>query len=136
MPFSQIASLEKDSAVRVQAAKVPLFLGLWLNHANKPFADLRVRQAMQYALDRQEMNKDIFHGLGQIPNSVLMGLRYDAPDSVVHPYPYDVKQAKALMAKSSFPHGFSTTLQYPAGYDYYTQLALLMQQELGAIGSS
>jgi ABC-type transport system substrate-binding protein len=93
-----------------------------------------VRKAMQYALNRAEMNRDIFHGLGQIPNSVLMGLRYDAPDSVVKPYPYDVKMAKALMAKSGFPHGFSTTLQYPSGYDYYTQVALLLQQELGAIG--
>jgi peptide/nickel transport system substrate-binding protein len=134
VPFSQIASLEKSKAVQVQAAKVPLFLGLWLNHASKPLASLQVRQAMQYALDRQEMNKDIFHGLGQVPNSVLMGLKYDAPPSVVKPYPYDVKKAKALMAKSAYPHGFSTTLQYPAGYDYYTQLALLMQQELGAIG--
>jgi peptide/nickel transport system substrate-binding protein len=134
VPFSQISSLEKSKAVQVQAAKVPLFLGLWLNHAIKPLASLPVRQAMQYALNRPEINKDIFHGLGQIPNSVLMGLKYDAPPSVVKPYPYDVKMAKALMAKSPYPHGFSTTLQYPAGYDYYTQLALLMQQDLAAIG--
>lgn len=134
VPFSAIASLRKDPSVNVQAAKVPLFLGLWLNHQDKPLQNLDVRKAMQYALNRQEMNKDIFHGLGQIPNSVLMGLRYNAPDSVVHPYPYDVKKAKALMAKSPYPHGFSVTLKYPAGYDYYTQLVLLMQQEYAAIG--
>jgi peptide/nickel transport system substrate-binding protein len=134
VPFSQITTLSHNKSVNVQAAKVPLFLGLWLNHKDKPLASLDVRKAMQYALNRQEMNHDIFHGLGQIPNSVLMGLKYDAPDSVVHPYPYDVAKAKALMAKSPYPHGFSTTLQYPAGYDYYTQLALLMQQEYAAIG--
>ena len=134
LPFSQINSLLADKSINVQAAKVPLFMGLWLNHADKPLADLNVRKAMQYALNRAEMNRDIFHGLGQIPNSVLMGLHYDAPASVVKPYPYDVAMAKALMAKSGFPHGFSTTLQYPSGYDYYTQLVLLMQQELGAIG--
>lgn len=134
LPFSQINSLTGDKTINVQAAKVPLFMGLWLNHADKPLADLNVRKAMQYALNRAEMNRDIFHGLGQIPNSVLMGLQYDAPASVVKPYPYSVATAKALMAKSAFPHGFSTTLQYPSGYDYYTQLVLLMQQELGAIG--
>jgi len=134
LPFSQINSLTGDKSINVQAAKVPLFMGLWLNHADKPLADLNVRKAMQYALNRAEMNRDIFHGLGQIPNSVLMGLQYDAPASVVKPYPYSVSAAKALMAKSGFPHGFSTTLQYPSGYDYYTQLVLLMQQELGAIG--
>jgi peptide/nickel transport system substrate-binding protein len=63
-----------------------------------------------------------------------MGFQMDAPASVVKPYPYDLATAKALIAKSAFPHGFSTTLQYPSGYDYYTQLVLLMQQELGQIG--
>jgi peptide/nickel transport system substrate-binding protein len=134
LPFSQISSIQADKNLAVQSAKVPSFMGLWLNHARKPFDDLNVRKAMQYALNRQEMTSAIFHGLGQIPNSVLMGLKYDAPASVVKPYPYDLAMAKSLMAKSAFPHGFSTSLQYPSGYDYYTQLALLMQQELGAIG--
>ena len=134
VPFSQINSLQSDKNVEIQSAKVPLFLGMWLNHTRKPFTDINVRKAMQYALDRQKMNKDIFHGLGQIPNSVLMGLHYDAPYSVVPPYPYDLAKAKSFMAKSKFPKGFSTTLQYPSGYDYYKQLVLLMQQELGAIG--
>jgi peptide/nickel transport system substrate-binding protein len=135
VPFSQISSLQADKNIRVQSAKVPLFLGLWLNHTKeKAFADLNVRRAMQNALNRPLMNKQIFRGLGQIPNSVLMSLRYDAPASVVKPYPFDLAQAKAEMAKSKYPNGFSTTLQYPAGYDYYTQLALLLQQELGQIG--
>lgn len=134
VPFSQISSLQSDSKVEIQSAKVPLFMGLWLNHARKPFTDINVRKAMQYAFDRQKMNKDIFHGLGRIPNSVLMGLRYDAPYSEIPPYPYDLNKAKQLMAQSQFPKGFSTTLQYPSGYDYYKQLVLLMQQELGQIG--
>jgi peptide/nickel transport system substrate-binding protein len=134
VPYSQITALQGDKKVVVQSAKVPLFLGLWLNHTKAPFQDLNVRKAMQMALDRQLINTSIFRGLGQIPNSVLMSLRYDAPASVVKPYTYDVAAAKALMAKSKFPNGFSTTLQYPSGYDYYKQLALLMQQEYAAIG--
>jgi peptide/nickel transport system substrate-binding protein len=134
VPFSQITSLQGDKKVAVQSAKVPLFLGLWLNHDRKQLADVNVRKAMQMALDRNLMNKSIFRGLGTIPNSVLMPLRYDAPASVVKPYTYDVAAAKAAMQKSAYPDGFSTTLQYPSGYDYYKQLGLLMQQELGAIG--
>jgi len=134
VPFSQVNSLRADKSIVVQAAKVPLFLGLWLNHLKAPLADLNVRQAMQYAIDRPLLNKQIFAGLGTIPNSVLMGFSMDAPDSVVKPYAYDVAKAKQLMAKSKFPHGFSTTLQYPAGTDFYKQLALALQQEFGAIG--
>jgi peptide/nickel transport system substrate-binding protein len=134
VPFSQIDTLRTTKNIQVQSAKVPLFLGLWLNHARTPFADLNVRKAIQYAIDRRLINKDIIHGAGTIPNSVLMSFAMDAPDSVVKPYPYDVAKAKSLMAQSKFPHGFSTTLTYPSGTDFYTQLALALQQELGAIG--
>jgi peptide/nickel transport system substrate-binding protein len=134
VPFSQITSLQGDKSIAVQSAKVPLFLGLWLNHDRKQLADVNVRKAIQMSLDRNLMNKSIFRGLGKIPNSVLMSLRYDAPASVVKPYAYDVAAAKAAMKQSAYPDGFSTTLQYPTGYDYYKQLGLLMQQELGAIG--
>ena len=134
VPFSQINSLNGDPNLKVQSAKVPLFLGLWLNHARAPLADQNVRQAMQYALNREEINKGIFRGVGTIPNSVLPGLKYDATLADLPPYAYDLDKAKALMAKSKFPDGFSTTLQYPAGYDYYKQLGLLMQQQFAAIG--
>ncbi|MCW2783364.1 MAG: transporter substrate-binding protein [Marmoricola sp.] len=134
VPFSQINSLKADPKLRVQSAKVPLLIGMWFNHKRKPLADLKVRQAMQYALNRDEINKGIFRGVGTIPNSVIAPLKFDAPDSQVQPYRYDLAKAKALMAASGFPKGFSTTLQYPAGYDYYKQLGLLMQQEYAAIG--
>lgn len=134
VPFSQVQTLRSNKSVVVQSAKVPLFLGLWLNHARKPFADLNVRKAIQYAINRPLINRSIFDGLGQIPNTVLMSFAMDAPDSVVKPYPYDLTQAKALMAQSAFPHGFSTRLIYPSGTDFYRQLGLALQQELGAIG--
>jgi peptide/nickel transport system substrate-binding protein len=134
VPFSQVKSLRADKNVVVQTAKVPLFLGLWLNHLRAPLADLNVRKALQHAIDRTLINQQIFAGLGQIPNSVLMGFSLDAPASVVKPYSYDVATAKALMARSKFPKGFSTTLLYPAGSDFYRQLGLALQQEFGAIG--
>jgi peptide/nickel transport system substrate-binding protein len=134
VPFSQIKSLRSDKNIVVQAAKVPLFLGLWLNHQRPQLADLNVRKALQHAINRPLLNKQIFAGLATIPNSVLMGFDMDAPPSKVKPYNYDVAKAKQFMAKSKFPNGFSTTLMYPAGTDFYKQLALALQQEFGAIG--
>jgi peptide/nickel transport system substrate-binding protein len=134
VPFSQVSSLRSDKKIALQTAVVPQFLGLWLNHKRPEFADLNVRKAMQYAIDRALLNKQIFAGLAEVPNTVLMGFAMDAPDSTVKPYPYDVAKAKAAMKQSKFPNGFSTTLQYPAGTDFYKQLALALQQELGAIG--
>jgi peptide/nickel transport system substrate-binding protein len=134
VPFSQVKSLQSNKNIVVQTAKVPLFLGLWLNHLRAQFTDINVRKAMQYAIDRALINQQIFTGLGTIPNSVLMGFALDAPASVVKPYAYDLTKAKALMAQSKYPKGFSTTLLYPAGTDFYNQLTLALQQEFGAIG--
>jgi peptide/nickel transport system substrate-binding protein len=134
VPFSQITALRGDAKLKLQSVKVPLFLGMWLNHARGPLADRNVRQAMQYALNRDEINKGIFRAVGTVPNSVLPALKYDAPAGEVAPYAYDVAKAKELMAQSKYADGFSTTLQYPAGYDYYKQLGLLIQQQYAAIG--
>jgi peptide/nickel transport system substrate-binding protein len=53
---------------------------------------------------------------------------------VIAPYGYNLKKAKALMAASPFPKGFTATLQYPSGYAEYTDLVLVLQAEWAAIG--
>lgn len=134
VPFSQINALNSDPKLKLQTVKVPLFVGMWLNHQRKPLADKNVRQAMQHALNREEINKGIFRGVGTIPNSVLPALKYDGSADEVPPYAFDVAKAKELMAASDYPDGFDISLQYPAGYDYYKQLGLLIQQQFSAIG--
>ena len=134
VPFSEISGLKNNTSVYLQFTTVPYFQGLWLNHKRPQLADLKVRQALQYALDKQAINKTVYASTGTIPNSVLPKLRYDASPEQVQPYPYDVAKAKQLMAESGFPTGFKTTLQYPAGFAYYNRLALILQaawQEIG-----
>ena len=134
IPYGQISSLQSAQNIQLQAAKVPYWVGLWFNHQYGPLKDLNVRKAVEYAIDRNLINKQVFAGVGTIPNSILPQLKGDAPASVVPPYTYDLTKAKAYMAKSGYPNGFPVTLQYFAGYAEYTDLALLLQQELGAIG--
>ena len=72
----------------------PYFQGLSCNHKRPELADLNVRQALQYALNKDAINKTVYASTGTIPNSVLPALRYDAPTSQVKPYAYDVAKAK------------------------------------------
>jgi len=134
IPFGDVATVKSNSALALQTVKVPYWVGLWLNHQRAPFKNIDVRQAMEYAIDRPVINKQIFDGLGTNPNSVLPQLKYDAPNSVIAPYGYNLKKAKALMAASPFPKGFTVTLQYPSGYAEYTDLVLVLQAEWAAIG--
>lgn len=134
VPFSDIDSLKSNSAVSVQASAVPYFEGIALNTTRPYLADLKVRQALQYAIDKESINKVVFAGVGTIPNSILPALRYDATPQQLPPYPYDLAKAKQLMAQSGFPKGFSTTLQYPAGFAYYSKLSLILQAAWQQIG--
>ena len=134
IPFSQVASLKAQPNIEVQTSAVPYWVGLWLQHQVKPLNDLNVRQAMEYAIDRNAINSKIYAGLGTIPNSILPHLIGDASDSQVPPYTYNLAKAKQLMAASKYPHGFTVQMQYPAGYSTYSTLALVLQQEWAAIG--
>jgi len=76
----------------------------------------------------------VFRGTGTVPNSVIQNFELDASDQEVPPFEFNLAKAKEEMAASKFAKGFSVSLQYPAGSDYFKQMALLIEQELGAIG--
>jgi peptide/nickel transport system substrate-binding protein len=134
VPYSQLESLESDPQVAVQKVPVPANYFLSMNTSKPQFKDQNVRLAMEYALNRAQMNSEILHGVGTVPNSILPQFSLDAPPSEVPQIEYNLTKAKEYMAKSKYPHGFSTTLIYPTGFEYYKQMTLLMQQELAAIG--
>lgn len=77
---------------------------------SKPLADVRVRQALNYATDRAAISKAIFPGtsapISQI--SVPDGWGYDP--ALEKFYPYDVAKAKQLLAAAGYPNGFSLKL--------------------------
>jgi len=134
VPYSQIQTVLDDDQLQLQVVEVPQFLGLWLNHQRPQMADEKVRQAMQYSLNKDEINSAIYGGVGTIPNSVLPKLKFDADSSQVEPYPFDVDRANELMSESKYPDGFEITLTYPAGFEDYKQLGLYLQQAWEKIG--
>jgi len=78
-------------------------------HPESPFSDLKVRQAMSYAINREEINEFVYYNYGlpaQQSNS-SSAFTYN-PDLVG--YPYDPDKARAMLAESAYPDGFETTL--------------------------
>lgn len=78
----------------------------------KPFDDVRVRQAVNYAVDREAINEAILGGYGELYGSVVMPPN-NSPN--VEPYPYDPARARELLAEAGYPNGFEITLQSPNG---------------------
>jgi peptide/nickel transport system substrate-binding protein len=126
--LSQIASASGIKLVSVPSTRVDLIL---FNEKVKPFQDIHVRKAINLAIDRNALVKAALFGHGTPAGSFL------APNiplaSPVTPPPYDVAGAKAEMAKSSVPDGFSTTLNIAAGSATDDAIGQILQQELGPL---
>jgi peptide/nickel transport system substrate-binding protein len=72
-----------------------------------PWAKKEVRQALNYAVDKQALVKEIFHG-----EATASGMNTPNPVfAKIGPYPYDPAKAKALLAQAGYPNGFEITLQ-------------------------
>ena len=77
----------------------------------KPFGDVRVRQAIAYAIDIATMAKSLYSsGAVVADNWTPPGMLGENP--AVKTYPHDPVKARALLAAAGFPHGFATTLSY------------------------
>jgi len=91
-----------------------------------PFADVRVRQAMCYALDTEALCNTFGYGLQTILNQwAVPGTVTYNPD--VKGYPYDLEKAKALLADAGYPDGFDTIINTNAGgKDLFTAAANML----------
>ncbi|MDI7249419.1 MAG: ABC transporter substrate-binding protein [Bacillota bacterium] len=102
-----------------------------------PFTDKRVRQALNYALDKEELNRTLYQGLAVTMKSPLPPVNWGYNDAL-QGYPYDPEKAKALLAEAGYPQGFETTLltyPNPRGYNPVgPRLAVAVQEALAKIG--
>ncbi|MCC7258304.1 MAG: peptide ABC transporter substrate-binding protein [Gammaproteobacteria bacterium] len=82
---------------------------------NKALGDVRVRQAINHAIDRKAMLEAAANGLGTMTTQVLApsSPAYDA--TLDGRYPYDPVKARQLLAAAGYPHGFKLTMPAIAG---------------------
>jgi peptide/nickel transport system substrate-binding protein len=101
---------------------------------NSPLKDKRVRQALNYALDKDGMINALFKGMGQ-PASQLPLLNSTAFNNNLKPYPYDPAKAKQLLADAGYPNG----VKLPKGIGFTPQttlpaIATIIQDNLRSVG--
>src|SRR4029450_7768262 len=79
--------------------------GAFLNYARPPLDDVRVRQALNYAINRDEINKIAAVGLGQGASAILPEEHGAADPATKNFYTYDPEKAKKLLAEAGHPNG-------------------------------
>jgi peptide/nickel transport system substrate-binding protein len=111
--------------------------GIAMTNNAKPFDDKRVRQAMNYAVDKEAITKSLYGGLAVVMNSPLPPAQWPH-DASLKAYPYDPAKAKQLLSEAGFPNGFKTELlaySSPRGYNPAgPELAVAVQSYLQKVG--
>lgn len=132
----QVAEIEADPklrVVRVPNARV-YFVGL--NTFRKPFDDVRVRQAMNYAVDVDSIIKDLWGGHAYRTPSIL-SRDWFGYDPEQKPYAYDPAKARALLTEAGYPKGFEVPFSTAAGrYQLDVETAQAVSGYLAKIGVS
>jgi peptide/nickel transport system substrate-binding protein/glutathione transport system substrate-binding protein len=96
---------DRSGNVIAQASPSLIFWGAFLNYAKPPLNDVRVRQAMNYALDRDELNRVLVSGLAQVSSGVLPKEHWACDPATQNYYTHDVAKAKKLLAEAGYPNG-------------------------------
>jgi peptide/nickel transport system substrate-binding protein len=101
VPADLVKRLSKSSRVRVYSVQGTRSYEIELNNKKPPFNDVRVRQAINYAIDWQSILKDIYGGYGTRLSTCFLpsGFGYDA---ALKPYPYNPEKAKALLRQAGY----------------------------------
>ncbi|WP_238654971.1 ABC transporter substrate-binding protein [Paenibacillus piscarius] len=107
---------------------------LFFNTLDKHFSDIHVRRALALALDREGLTKALTFGYAQTAKSLLPPtIPYNANDTL-KTLDFDTAAAKAELAKSAFPNGFSTKLLIASGNSTRAQEAQIIQAAGQSIG--
>jgi peptide/nickel transport system substrate-binding protein len=132
VPPNQVEALKKVKGLTVALFPQMRFDFVYVNHAKKPFDDLRVRRALNYVVNRQAILKSVLFGYGQVATSMLPPMLYWNDE--LKPYPLDVSRARALLKEAGVPNGFPAEILIVAGDNQASQIATIMKDELKAIG--
>jgi peptide/nickel transport system substrate-binding protein len=108
---------------------------LALNNKVEPLNDLKVRQALNYAIDSQEIIDKAFFGKGKIVGTpVIPGLTRYYDSSLESAYQPDVEKAKALLAEAGYADGFDLEITLANNYTDHINTSEVIINQLAAIG--
>ena len=133
LPLEAIDKVKAAPNLKVDAVPTSTWDGVIMNAAVKPFDNVRVRQAVATALDKQAITQIALFGHGTPTHS---------PISPSHPYfnkdlpiaKGDPAAAKKILAEAGYPNGFEVTLYTPAGRATRERLGLAVRELLKPAG--
>jgi len=133
LTFDQAATLNQN--FNILEGSVNYVQGMFLNNAVAPFDDVRVRQALYYAVDRDLINEFLFGGKAHIIGTNMIPAAefyYNADTETT--YTRDLDKARELLNEAGYPDGFEFTITVPNNYAPHEGTAQIIAESLAEIG--
>jgi len=131
VPPQLVESLEATPDVEIEATESVFARIFPMNTQVEPFDDVRVRQALNYAIDREQLVEVALQGYGTaLTAPVLEPVFGYSPQPA---YEYDLEKARQLLSEAGYPDGFSATV-LTFNSTEFTTVGQVLQQMFSQVG--
>jgi peptide/nickel transport system substrate-binding protein len=130
----QYEEVKHDSSIGVAITQSYDYTVLNTRNNVAPFNNVKVRAALEYAIDRAAINKVVYAGVGRPAYQPFPTNSPGYNKTVGEKYVYDPKKAKAMLAAAGFKNGVSFKMFVPSSDTTFQRLATIIQSEMDAAG--
>ncbi len=131
---SQVSVLENQ--FQIISSPSTVVQALFLNNADELLKDVRVRQAICYAISADEISEFVDNGNGTpVSSAMLPTLKaYYEDTTATYGTSANVEKAKALLSEAGYPDGIDLEITIPSVYEFHMQTGEVIVEELKAAG--
>lgn len=128
---SVLSTLQSAANVEITTAEQTAFYFIAMNTEKEPYSNVKFRQAINYAIDREALVTAVLEGEGEVNSNLLTPDREGYSDTQKQ-YTYDPEQAKSLLAECGYADGYDLGTFIVA--ESYKLLAQVIQSDLAKVG--
>jgi peptide/nickel transport system substrate-binding protein len=118
----------RQEGIIVEAVGVSSNSLLHFNMTAKPLDDVRVRMAIAYAINREELHEFAGKDISEIQLSPVDHHQFGGMKTGLPQYEYNVQKAKALLQEAGYPHGFTLRMMITEREDYRSIMEVIQAQ--------
>jgi peptide/nickel transport system substrate-binding protein len=136
IPLEEVDRLKKSGRAQAGWVASSRSMVVRLNTGKAPFLDnVKLRQALNYAVDKQAIVDGLLGGLGTVSACQIMTPAYFGYNPDLKPYPHDPEKARQLVKDSGLPAGTPIELQVPMGrYFMASEISQIVAAQLQEVG--
>lgn len=131
VPEESVSVLKADPNVTMMEEEGLAVWYLTMNTQKKPFTDVKVRQAVNYAINKEAFLQIVKNGLGKVATAYMGPKTQFSKENT--PYPYDPAKAKELLKEAGYPDGFTAKIIY-TNTSANQKVMEFLKQQLAEVG--